>query len=187
MINIGAFLSSSIYLISNALLYPTMFLLLVSFIYVIISTGAFIAEWAERARLGGKPSYLVRKPLDAFKDALGKSIRSWDEVDIHFKDINRSFGIKLDRLRLLVRAGPSLGLMGTLIPMSTGLAALSQGDMTRLSSDLVIAFTTTVIGLAIAIVAYTFLLFRRRWFEQDIDHLRFEIKKSALEILGEPE
>jgi hypothetical protein len=50
---------------------------------------------------------------------------------------------------MLIRIGPGGGLIGTLIPMSTGLAALSQGDMSKLSSELVLAFTTTVVGLAI--------------------------------------
>src|SRR5262249_35600224 len=35
---------------------------------------------------------------------------------------------RLDRTRLLVRAGPALGLMGTLIPLAPGLAALSDGN-----------------------------------------------------------
>ena len=62
----------------------------------------------------------------------------------------------MDRLRILVRAAPSLGLIGTLIPMGTGLAALGQGDMTKLTTDLVIAFTTTVVGLAIGTAAFFF-------------------------------
>ena len=74
----------------------------------------------------------------------------------------------LDRLRILVRAAPSLGLIGTLIPMGTGLAALAQGDMTKLSTDLVIAFTTTVTGLAIGTSAFFFYTIRRRWIEEDI-------------------
>ena len=35
----------------------------------------------------------------------------------------------LDRTRLLVRAGPAIGLMGTLIPLIPGLAALAGGDV----------------------------------------------------------
>ena len=74
----------------------------------------------------------------------------------------------VDRLKIIVRVGPSLGLMGTLIPMGTGLAAIGQGDMTRLSSDLVIAFTTTVVGLAIGIIAFVFYTVKRRWAQEDI-------------------
>jgi biopolymer transport protein ExbB/TolQ len=80
---------------------------------------------------------------------------------------------------MIIRVGPSLGLIGTLIPMGTGLAALGQGDMTKLSSDLVIAFTTTVVGLAIGIVAYFFYTIRRRWVELDIKNMEL-----ATEILN---
>ncbi|KXK32176.1 MAG: hypothetical protein UZ01_00637, partial [Candidatus Brocadia sinica] len=55
----------------------------------------------------------------------------------------------LDNLRLLIRVGPTLGLMGTIIPMGPALSALSQGDLEKLSSNIIIAFTTTVVGLAI--------------------------------------
>ena len=38
---------------------------------------------------------------------------------------------RLDHTRILVRAGPALGLMGTLIPLAPGLAALGQGEVAR--------------------------------------------------------
>lgn len=55
--------------------------------------------------------------------------------------------------------------------MGTGLAALGQGDMTRLTTDLVIAFTTTVVGLAIGTVAFFLYTIRRRWIEEDIKNM----------------
>jgi len=72
---------------------------------------------------------------------------------------------------MVVRIGPGLGLIGTLIPMGTGLAALGQGDMTKLSSDLVIAFTTTVVGLTMGMVAYFFYTIKKRWVEEDIKNI----------------
>ncbi len=62
--------------------------------------------------------------------------------------------------------------------MGTGLAALGQGDMTKLSSDLVIAFTTTVVGLAIGMAAFFFYTIKRRWMEEDIKNIQL-----AAEIL----
>ena len=78
-----------------------------------------------------------------------------------------------DHLRMLVRIGPGLGLIGTLIPMSTGLAALSQGDISKLSSDLVVAFSTTVVGLAIGLSAYFLYGKKRRWIEDDVRQVEF--------------
>jgi len=57
--------------------------------------------------------------------------------------------------------------------MGTGLAALGEGDLTRLSSDLVIAFTTTVVGLALGITAFFFHTIRRRWVEHDVRSMEF--------------
>jgi len=74
----------------------------------------------------------------------------------------------LDILKIMIRIGPGLGLIGTLIPMGTGLASLSQGDMSRLTADLVIAFTTTVVGLALGLAAYAFYTVRRRWLLDDL-------------------
>ena len=74
----------------------------------------------------------------------------------------------VDKIRLIVRIGPSLGLMGTLIPMGTGLSGLTQGDMTQLSSSLILAFTTTVVGLALGISAHFFSVIKEQWFLEDM-------------------
>lgn len=63
-------------------------------------------------------------------------------------------GREVDGVRVLVRLGPALGLAGTLIPLGPGLAALGDGDLDRLSTQLILAFSTTVVGLAIGGVGY---------------------------------
>ena len=75
---------------------------------------------------------------------------------------------EVDRIRLIVRIGPSLGLMGTLIPMGTGLAGLTQGNMAQLSSSLILAFTTTVVGLALGITAHFFSVIKEQWVMDDL-------------------
>ncbi|HEV2727304.1 MAG TPA: transporter, partial [Solirubrobacterales bacterium] len=40
---------------------------------------------------------------------------------------------RLERTRILVRMGPALGLMGTLIPLSPALAGLADGDVATLT------------------------------------------------------
>lgn len=66
--------------------------------------------------------------------------------------------------------------------MGNGLTVLGQGDITRLSSDLVIAFTTTVVGLALGMTAYFFYTIKRRWVEEDIKN----IELAAELLAGEP-
>jgi biopolymer transport protein ExbB/TolQ len=74
----------------------------------------------------------------------------------------------LDRTRLLVRAGPAIGLMGTLIPLIPGLAALAGGDIGTLANDLRDAFGATVVGLLVGTVAFALTLTRTRMFTEDL-------------------
>jgi biopolymer transport protein ExbB/TolQ len=75
---------------------------------------------------------------------------------------------RLDRTRILVRAGPALGLMGTLIPLAPGLAALGDGDVTQLTGDLRDALAATVIGLLVGTVAFALTLVRTRFYAEDL-------------------
>jgi biopolymer transport protein ExbB/TolQ len=74
----------------------------------------------------------------------------------------------LDRTRLLVRAGPAIRLMGTLIPLIPGLAALAGGDVATLANDLRDAFGATVVGLLVGTVAFALTLTRTRMFTEDL-------------------
>jgi len=60
----------------------------------------------------------------------------------------------VNRVRVLVRLGPLLGLAGTLIPLGPALMALSEGDLSSLSAQLVVAFSTTVVGLLVGGMSY---------------------------------
>src|SRR5262249_56742732 len=77
----------------------------------------------------------------------------------------------LDRRRVLVRAGRALGLMGTLIPLAPGLAALGRGDVSTLASDLRTAFAATTVGLLVGTVAYAITLVRTRMYAEDLAEL----------------
>ena len=75
--------------------------------------------------------------------------------------------------RILVRVGPMLGLMGTLIPMGPALLALSQGDVMTLANNLIIAFGTTVLGLLIGGIAYMMTEVRNRWYDGDLSDIAY--------------
>jgi biopolymer transport protein ExbB/TolQ len=75
---------------------------------------------------------------------------------------------RLDRTRMLVRAGPALGLMGTLIPLAPGLVALGEGDFQVLASDLKVAFAATVIGILVGTAAFALTLYRTRVYTEDL-------------------
>jgi biopolymer transport protein ExbB/TolQ len=78
---------------------------------------------------------------------------------------------RLDRTRLLVRAGPAIGLMGTLIPLAPGLAALGNGDVSALAENLRDAFGATVVGLLVGTVAFALTLARTRMYTEDLTAL----------------
>jgi biopolymer transport protein ExbB/TolQ len=75
---------------------------------------------------------------------------------------------RLDRTRLLVRAGPAIGLMGTLIPLAPGLAALADGNVNSLAENLRDAFGATVVGLLVGTVAFALTLARTRMYTEDL-------------------
>lgn len=79
----------------------------------------------------------------------------------------------MDKTRILVRIAPMLGLMGTLIPMGPALLALSHGDIGQMANSLIIAFSTTVVGLAIAGAAYIMTAVRERWYEEDVKDISY--------------
>ena len=80
---------------------------------------------------------------------------------------------RLERTRILVRMGPALGLMGTLIPLSPALAGLADGDVQRLTEDLRVAFSVTVTGLLVGAVAYAVSLVRNRLYDQDYSDVEY--------------
>lgn len=80
---------------------------------------------------------------------------------------------RLGRTRVLVRAGPALGLMGTLIPLSPALTGLANGNTAALSHNLRLAFSVTVVGLMIGAVAFGISLSRDRMYGQDLSDLEY--------------
>src|ERR1700744_2178417 len=80
---------------------------------------------------------------------------------------------RLGRRGILVRAGPALGLMGTLIPLSPAPTGLANGTTTALSENLRVAFSVTVVGLLIGAVAFGLSLSRDRMYGQDLSDLEY--------------
>ncbi|MBQ0018785.1 MAG: MotA/TolQ/ExbB proton channel family protein [Mogibacterium sp.] len=66
---------------------------------------------------------------------------------------------------IIAKIAPMLGLLGTLIPLGPGIIALGQGDTITLSSSLLTAFDTTILGLISAAVAMVISTIRGRWYD----------------------
>lgn len=73
---------------------------------------------------------------------------------------------RIERADFIARLSPMLGLMGTLIPLGPGLAALGDGDVKILSTAMSIAFDTTILGLLCGMIGFVIARLRRRWYDK---------------------
>jgi biopolymer transport protein ExbB/TolQ len=103
-------------------------------------------------------------------EALGLAVGTGNAKGVEDALTEYELGVqrRLDGTRLLVRAAPALGLMGTLIPLAPGLEALGRGDISALAADLRTAFAATVIGLLVGTVAFALTLVRTRVYTEDL-------------------
>lgn len=88
--------------------------------------------------------------------------------------------------RMLVKVGPSLGLLGTLIPMGTALASLTAGNIEAMAGQMVVAFTTTIIGLSAGTIAYVVQVVRHGWVNETVREQRFLAERVAAELESSP-
>lgn len=169
--NILAGLETFLYLVSSVLLYPVVVALVLLIFWVLISFGGFLREWIDRRRNNFSPltNYLTVLN-DAFRTAADQH-----HLDITAERLLQEEELKLvqslDRIRFVIRTGPALGLMGTLIPMGISLSSLAQGDMPKMAGSMVTAFTTVVVGLACSVVAYLMALVKEKWVRADMREL----------------
>jgi biopolymer transport protein ExbB/TolQ len=89
---------------------------------------------------------------------------------------------RLNGSRTLVKVGPSLGLLGTLIPMGSSLASLASGNLQAMAGQMVVAFTTTIIGLATGTTAYVVNVVRQGWVNQTVREQRYLAERIATEL-----
>jgi hypothetical protein len=90
---------------------------------------------------------------------------------------------RIERTDFLTRIAPMLGLMGTLIPLGPGLAALGEGELSILTTAMSVAFDTTVLGLLVGIVGFVAGRLRRRWYEQILSLMEADIESGAYDQL----
>ncbi len=172
--------------ISNAMLYPVLILLIILVALCFIYAGDMISEYSKRSKdfddkfkgghlscFCGEVKRLVaehRNPHDenALSVKIGRLLQEYEA----------EAGRKLGNTRLLIRIGPMLGLMGTLIPLGPALLGLSAGNIEQLANNLVIAFTSTVVGLLIGAVSLTVASFRQRWYSHDLDDMEYMAELS---------
>ncbi len=88
----------------------------------------------------------------------------------------------LNGSRILVRVGPSLGLLGTLIPMGAALASLTTGNLQAMAGQMVVAFTTTIVGICAGTLAFVVQVIRNGWVNETVREQRFLAERVATEL-----
>lgn len=191
-------LTSGLNMIAQSLQIPVIIFLVVFAFFAILTLGSLVSEYTSRKKLTPdsleKLIYSISKAtsseelMNIIKNAklyenqkviLVKVLRAESlSVDtretlarklIEFEETK--LGKTIERTDIVTRIGPTLGLMGTLIPMGPGLAALGAGDVNTLANAIIVAFDTTVVGIGAGAVGYFVSKIRRRWYEEDLSNL----------------
>ena len=131
--------------------------------------GDYKAQLAQFAENHHSP--LARHILTVMDDRANRSIRERQLGDFALHGDNQ-----LSFPKLLIRLGPSLGLIGTLIPMGPALAGLAAGDMASLTQNMQVAFSTTVLGIVIGSIGFILHQSRKRRFAQAMHRLEFVLQ-----------
>jgi len=188
--------------IADALRYPVLIAALVALLITLYDLGAFFFELARRngrdapaqleqaasaaraslargdapaaaqALLPRATSAQMADALTQIVDQVGERNQS-DRMGKVLADFDLRSLRKLERTRMMVRFGPALGLMGTLIPLSPALEGLAKGNVKLLSDNLRVAFSVTVLGLLIGAIAFAVSLVRDRLYAQDLSDLEY--------------
>jgi biopolymer transport protein ExbB/TolQ len=188
----GGGLAEALARIASSLRIPVLILALLVLLVCAVEVGRFATELYSRTRAGrgalrSLARLLVANPAQAAalsarapsafaREALLEIARAilageHDGAEHALADYELAVQRRLDHTRILVRAGPALGLMGTLIPLAPGLAALGHGEVSTLATDLRTAFAATTIGLLVGTVAFALTLTRTRMYSEDLTAL----------------
>jgi biopolymer transport protein ExbB/TolQ len=195
-------LQQLIYDIASILLWPVLIAAVLCLVWVLIELGVLLYELWLRFRYRDLDALEVRalRARKAFRDGKPRTAyrylqeNNYSLVVVRFLyDLIRNYQTerlaakplkllqeyefytikRLERTRILVRIGPMLGLMGTLIPLAPALVGLASGNVQQLSDNLVTAFSVTVIGLLIGGLAFLVSIVRDRLYSQDISDMEY--------------
>lgn len=185
------FITDILYWISTGLLVPVVVLLIFFFFRALLLIGSFFGQYMMMRRT----SSLISKELDLLNkdnvrnlaEVLPKKNSSLAVIYIHrlleadslamrqrlLSDYEIASDKEISISKTLIKMGPMLGLMGTLIPMGPALVGLSTGDIASMAYNMQVAFSTTVIGLFSAAIGFITLQAKQRWYLQDLTNLEF--------------
>ena len=194
----GEYLTGSLDVISQSLTIPVLVILLIIVVFSIIILGGAISEYTSRKKVSvGTIRDLIydinsAASVDALKSVIEGAeipksqkkvlleIASSSSLDKNSREAlarklveyeEEKIDKTLQKTDIITRVGPTLGLMGTLIPMGPGLAALGAGDVTTLADSLTLAFNTTIVGIGSGALCYVIGKIRSGWYDRYLSDL----------------
>lgn len=203
-------LTAALNVVSQSLQIPVIIFLLIFAIFAVFAFGGLISDYSSRKKLTREyKEKLVFSLVNAVSVEELTNIVNSSEIfdnqkevllkiiDAHSlsSDSREAWALNLieeeevimakslEKIDIVTRIGPTLGLMGTLIPMGPGLAALGSGDVTTLANAIIVAFDTTVVGIGSGAIAYVISKIRRRWYEEYSSNLQLFVN-AVLENLN---
>jgi len=191
-VTVQTYLGDILHIVGIALLVPVVVILLILIGYAIFSIGSILVEYfTERKTFKAEMPEFLAALMEAEQEDIPRVI--WESgllarqkaalltvfdyralpgeslvalMKQLISEQESRFARRTSRNSTVAKVAPMVGLMGTLIPLGPGIAALGQGDIVSLSSSIVIAFDTTVAGLASAGVCIVISRIRRNWYEE---------------------
>ena len=188
--------SEILFIVSNGLMIPVILLLLYFLVKAIWILLVLYGQIKVQREISSTLKALVRDYSDeCIKDtqiklqATGESIVSeYLKRIIEHKHDSRycehelaDFQVEVQKIlakyRMLVKFGPMLGLMGTLIPMGPALVGLGLGDISSMAYNMQVAFATTVIGMLVSGIGLCALQLNQRYYAGYLNDLEFLTSK----------
>ena len=186
-------ISNMLFWLSNGMLIPDIIFLLFFFIKALLMIGGFYGTYIARTKINVKLNREIGKPgveefLDTLPEGNGKSklleylrkIKAAPQDRALREKLLGDYEIAADKelgqSKLLVKIGPMLGLMGTLIPMGPALVGLATGDIGSMAYNMQVAFATTVVGIVIGAIGFITLQVKQRWVADDMNILEYVVE-----------
>jgi biopolymer transport protein ExbB/TolQ len=186
------FLTNILYWISTSLMIPVIVVLLISLVMALFMLGGFYSLYINRL----KHKNIVREFLNVINDKnknIIEEVKIKNDKTLFFEYIKKLINVnwhgihsekiiadfeiagekELESSKSLMRLGPMLGLMGTLIPMGPALVGLASGDIASMAVNMQVAFSTTVVGIFIGAIGYITQLVKQRWYVEDLNNLQY--------------
>ncbi|QDU67085.1 MotA/TolQ/ExbB proton channel family protein [Engelhardtia mirabilis] len=173
-------LTEILFVVSTGLLVPVVVVLLLLAASSVFALGGFGREAFERRHVAspgelseaiasGRPlAGEAREPVALFVRRARQLGVAPPSLEPLLDEMEIDLAARLSSLSLRARLGPMLGLMGTLIPLGPALLGLGDGRVEELAAGLVVAFSTTVVGLLVGVLCACMLHARRHWYARDL-------------------